>query len=108
MTDNTQPVVQQDVEIPGIDAPNELLESAEEAPKAEIPKEPLPKSKYNGVSFAKINQKWVAKALLNPDENGKRKLKHIGYFEKDLDAALARNKYIEENGLTCRKSKIED
>ena len=87
---------------------NEAVEMPliESDPVQELP--PLPKSKYNGVSFARNVNKWVCKALLNPDENGKRKLKHIGYFSNDYDAAVARNEYIEANGLKCRKSKIDE
>lgn len=71
-------------------------------------KEPVPKSKYKGVCFYRKNSKWAATALLNPDDQGKRKLKHIGYYLDDREAAIARNRYIEENGLVCRKTKIDD
>ena len=119
MTDNTQPVVQQDVEVPGIDIPNELLTPAEnmnspevvqeaKVEKEKVVKEPIPKSPYKGVSYTRATKKWSAKALSNPDENGKRKLLHVGYFQDDKEAALARDKYIVENNLKCRRQQFED
>ena len=66
-----------------------------------------PQSPFNGVSFHNPTQKWVPSVLMNVDANGKRKLKNLGYFENDLEAAQVRNKFIEENQLTCKPSKVE-
>lgn len=65
----------------------------------------LPKSVYKGVSYFKITDKWVAKVSLNADENGKRKLKHVGYFKTDLEAAIARDNYIVEHSLNVKRDK---
>lgn len=89
---------------------NELAEKVEvtEVESSTPESTPLPKSKYNGVSFARRVGKWACKVLLNEDENGKRKLKHVGYFDNDYDAAVARNQYIDEHNLKCRKTKLEE
>lgn len=66
-----------------------------------------PQSPFKGVSFHKPTNRWVPSVLMNEDETGKRKLKNLGYFDSDLEAALAKNKFIEEHNLTAKKAVIE-
>ena len=51
-------------------------------------------SKFIGVCFNKEKGKY--KAYINIDN----KLKHIGYYEKEDDAAKARDDYVKEKNLT--------
>jgi len=48
-------------------------------------------SKFKGVCFHKIRNKWIASIAR----------KHLGYFEKEEDAAKAYNDYIVNNNLEC-------
>ncbi len=45
-----------------------------------------PSSKYKGVSFIKQHNKWRAAIAIN------KRIKHLGYFENEIDAAIAYNK----------------
>lgn len=48
---------------------------------------------YFGVYFHKRNSKWAASLVVN------KKQVHIGYFEKEEEAAIAYDKYVLENKL---------
>ena len=50
-------------------------------------------SKYKGVCFFKRTQQWIAYVTVN----GKRI--HLGYFSDEIDAARARDAYIQKEGL---------
>jgi hypothetical protein len=50
-------------------------------------------SKYKCVSFDKTKKKWGCKISIN------NKTKHIGYFNKEEDAALAYNNFVIENNI---------
>lgn len=67
----------------------------------------VPKSNFNGISFHKPTRKWIISVLLNKNEEGKRKIKTVGYHDDDLEAATLRNSYIKENGLECRPCNLD-
>jgi hypothetical protein len=48
-------------------------------------------SKYLGVAFFKATKKWHSQISIN------KKLKHIGFFTTEIEAALAYNKVASEN-----------
>jgi len=50
-------------------------------------------SQYRGVCWYKMTKKWKADCIIN------RKDKHIGYFDNELDAAIARDAYWFSQGL---------
>lgn len=50
-------------------------------------------SKYRGVCWNKQMKKWKTQIQVN-----KRK-KHLGYFTEEIDAAIAYDRYVIENGL---------
>jgi hypothetical protein len=50
-------------------------------------------SQYNGVSFNKKANKWLAHSTIN------YKTKHLGYFNNEIDAAKTFDKYARENNL---------
>ena len=58
------------------------------------PKKQNTSSKYMGVSFNKAKRKYRAQIRI---EN---KQIHIGYYEKEEDAAKARDAYVKEHNLT--------
>ena len=58
------------------------------------PKKQNASSKFMGVCFDKANGKYVARININ------NKLIHIGYYEKEEDAAKARDAYVKEHNLT--------
>ena len=62
--------------------------------------------KYRGVYQQKGSNKFYAVVLLNKDEEGKRKQKYVGSYATQEEAAVARNAYIDEHNLTCRKTKV--
>lgn len=55
------------------------------------------KSGYKGVSWDKVNKKWLVVISIN------NKTYHIGRFNNKKDAVNARNKYIDEHGLLHKK-----
>ena len=50
-------------------------------------------SKYRGICFEKRNNKWKVCCSLNG------KLKHIGYYKTEIEAAEAYNNFVRENNL---------
>lgn len=48
-------------------------------------------SQYTGVSWSKVGKKWVSQILLNG------KVKHLGLFKSEIDAANAYNDYKLKN-----------
>lgn len=62
--------------------------------------------KYKGVYQQKTGQKYYATVLLNKDVEGKRKQKYVGSYTTPLEAATARNAYIDEHELVCPKTEL--
>ena len=56
-------------------------------------------SKYKGVTWDKDKQKWRSRIQNN------KKLKHLGYFKSEIDAALAYDKAAEANGEFAKTNK---
>ena len=50
-------------------------------------------SKYRGVHLHKESKKWIAKCKID------RKVKHLGYFNDEREAAIARDKYAFSRGF---------
>ena len=50
-------------------------------------------SQYRGVCWCKRAKKWIANCMVN------YKKMHIGYFDKELDAAISRDKYVISQGF---------
>lgn len=53
-------------------------------------------SKFVGICFCKDREKWNAYVRING------KYINLGYYEKEIDAAIARDKYVTENGLKLK------
>ena len=49
-------------------------------------------SRYRGVCWCKRSKKWIANCMIN------YKKKHIGYFDDERDAAIARDTYVFSQG----------
>lgn len=79
-----------------------VMEVQESTP--EVTPEPI--KKYRGVFQRKGAKNYYTTVVLNADAEGKRKQKYVGSFNTQEEAALARNAYIEENNLTCRKTEM--
>lgn len=67
---------------------------------------PEPAKKYKGVYQQKGSKKYYAMVYLNKGVEGKSKQKYVGSYTTQEEAAVARNAYIEEYGLTCPKTEI--
>ena len=50
-------------------------------------------SQYRGVCWCKTAKKWIANCMFN------YKKMHIGCFDKELDAAISRDKYVISHGF---------
>ncbi len=58
-------------------------------------------SQYQGVSWKKINKKWIAQISINGED------KHLGYFDTELDAFSAWKAYVVQNNLQEFYSQID-
>ena len=55
-------------------------------------------SKYHGVSYRSDINRWRSFVIWDGNK------KHLGSYETEMDAALARDKYIKDKGLSARLS----